>query len=311
MHASADLLTTGGLAFVAVLGVGATGLSVRRWMHDRPWEQAVERLAVAAIVALTAALFGWRAVAVHATWPPLQSHVDGLLLLSCLLAALIVYLQWAVRLRGVDAFALPLLTLMLLWGVCASRWTLYPFALEGKEIWATSHVISVYLGTVGVAAAAVGGAMFLFVQRQLQRRDRPAKRVRLLERMASLEAIEAALMRASAAGFALLTVALVTGVYLLGMGSSQGPVGSWWSPKLALTLAIWAMYAAVIHVKVAPALRGRRAAILSILGFVLLVAVMELSTRVGASEGQADEEGVRRGPSVEAAPIATRGGGDG
>jgi len=76
-------------------------------------------------------------------------------------------------------------------------------------------------------------------------------------------------------GFALLTIGLVTGlVYILFNGHTR--LGKDWlaSPKVLLTLGVWVVYALVLHSPINPSFRGRKAAMLSILGFVLMIGTL-------------------------------------
>jgi ABC-type uncharacterized transport system permease subunit len=70
-------------------------------------------------------------------------------------------------------------------------------------------------------------------------------------------------------GFALLTVGLITGfVKMLGNDSRQ-PYS-----KLLLGCLAWLVYAVVMHVPINPRFRGRRAAMLSVFGFVLVIGAL-------------------------------------
>jgi len=138
----------------------------------------------------------------------LHAHVDGLLLIASLLAGVIVYLRSRPRLAGVGTFALPLLTLLLLWAVCASAWTYRPFKLATLHpVWRGVHLGCVYLGTLSAALAAGAGAAYLVFARRMKRHADP----RGAGRVASLEAVEAVIVRSATLGFALLSAGLVSG----------------------------------------------------------------------------------------------------
>jgi ABC-type transport system involved in cytochrome c biogenesis permease subunit len=53
-------------------------------------------------------------------------------------------------------------------------------------------------------------------------------------------------------------------------------LGTHWflSPKVILAFAAWAIFLVVLHTPVAPRLRGRKNAILSIVGLVLTIATL-------------------------------------
>jgi len=71
-------------------------------------------------------------------------------------------------------------------------------------------------------------------------------------------------------GFALLTIGLITGLVEALQGSAGGrtPPGSRWflQPKVLLAFCVWVVYALVLHAPINPSFRGRKAAMLSILG---------------------------------------------
>jgi ABC-type transport system involved in cytochrome c biogenesis permease subunit len=58
-----------------------------------------------------------------------------------------------------------------------------------------------------------------------------------------------------------------------GSNTQLGP--DWFAqPKVVLTLLAWVIYALVLHAPINPRFRGRRAAALSIAGFVLMVGIL-------------------------------------
>ena len=205
----------------------------------------------------------------------LHAHVDGLLLIASLLAGVIVYLRSRPRLAGVGTFALPLLTLLLLWAVCASAWTYRPFKLATLHpVWRGVHLGCVYLGTLSAALAAGAGAAYLVFARRMKRHADP----RGAGRVASLEAVEAVIVRSATLGFALLSAGLVSGWVILSEGDGSDGVLSLASPKVLLSAGAWATFAVVMNVRFATGFRGKRAAWLAIAGFVLLLGVYGIVT---------------------------------
>lgn len=235
--------------------------------------QLIERFAAIIVTVLAGGVFLYRAVAVHEAWAPLEYHVDGLSLMAAMLGVVAVYLQWTRRVPGVSIGAVAAATLLSLWGVCASWWTLREFDLGSA--WRQVHLMSVYLGTFGVAVAAAAGAMWLYVDRQLRSKDHRAERLKRLGRLASLEALEATVTRSATLGFVLLTAGLATGVVVIASETAPTRLGGgwWYSPKVILAAAAWLIFALVMNVRYIATFRGRRAAVLSIVGFVLLIGV--------------------------------------
>jgi ABC-type uncharacterized transport system permease subunit len=273
------LMTTTSLVLLTLLSATASVLALRR-LFGRATAEAtsdlLQHLLVAAVTVGAMLVFLYQAMVVHEQWRPLEAHVDGLLLIAALLGATVWFLQVRPHLAGMSAFALPVLTLILAWGVCASAWTYRPFELDTlSPVWKTLHLTGVYLGTLCSAIAATAGAMFLFVERRLRQKQA----LRELGRMASLETLERLIVRAATLGFALLTLGLIAGLVLHPQESSLGP-GWWHSPKVLLATAAWLIYAVVMNVRYATHFRGSRAAWLSIAGFLLLLLTYGVVTAV-------------------------------
>ena len=95
----------------------------------------------------------------------------------------------------------------------------------------------------------------------------------------SLERLEHLTMVSVTVGFALLTVGLITGY--VRFRPNQLPV-----VKLALATLAWVVYAVVLHAPFNPRFRGRRAALLSVLGFALMVGTIIVVLLVPSAGGQ-------------------------
>ena len=126
------------------------------------------------------------------------------------------------------------------------------------------HTCCALLSYVAFLVAFVSGLLFLVQERQLNQ-----KRMGMLfHRLPSLERLDRVNFWAVGVGFALLSIGLAYG--FLG---ERKLWGRWWSgdPKECLTLALWGSYLALWLVRARSTLRGRRVAVLSILGFSLVL----------------------------------------
>lgn len=263
-------------ALTAPRGAGAGDAGAAR---GRGWSQAV---LVGVIGGGALGVLAYRFIRLPGS-DLLHAHVDGLLLIAAMLAGVALYLQSRPQLQGVAAFALPLLTFLLLWAVCASAWTYRPFRLTSLQpVWRAVHLGCVYVGTLGAALAAGAGAAYLVFARRMKRGGDP----RGAGRVASLEAVEAVVVRAATLGFALLSVGLISGWVILGEGAGDGAELSLLSPKVLLSAGAWAAFAVVMNVRFATAFRGKRAAWLAIAGFALLLGVYGIVTAGPAAAAQ-------------------------
>lgn len=269
----ANVLTTLTLVVLTLLAAGASALAIRRLLHPDP-STANPRAADLLIFACgigAASVFLFRWLVVHEDWSPLEAHVDGLTLLAALLAPTMLYIKSRARLPSIVAFAAPLLTLVLAWSVCASHWTLRGYHITSA--WNIVHLASVYLGALFLAFAGVAGCMFLFRQRQLRAKTSPTP----TGQGGSLEGIETIIIRFAAAGFGVLTLGLIAGLVIVASGPTNLGPGWWHSPKVVLASLVWLIYALVTNVRHATRFRGARAAWLSIVGFILLLATFAIA----------------------------------
>jgi ABC-type uncharacterized transport system permease subunit len=294
-------ITTLGVTLLTLLAFAGSVMGVMRLVQaqgkDRRKAPVRELTWVLAAGALVLYLHRW--LIVRGDWQPLESHVDGLLLLVFLFVLAVIYLDRRARVPGIYAFALPVATVFLAWGICASWWTFELFKID--KFMTGFHIACVYLGTAFLSLAGVAGGMYLYVQKQL----RVKKNLTVLHRLASLEALETLIVRTSGIGFAVLTLGLITGLIVVtsGPGSKLGP-GWWYSAKVLLSVGAWMVYALVINVRHSTMFRGSRAAWLAILGVVLLFATFGAVT---AMPPEATKTEVKRVPADQATiPEAVR-----
>jgi len=257
------------IALLAVLAAAASGVALHRLFHpDRPGATMRLLTTLVAVVTLGSALLYVALWLRGGRWQPIESHVDGLLLMATCHGAAVLFILSRRQLFGLSAFALPILTLFLAWAMCAAKWTYQPFNLETLHpVWMMLHLAGVYLGTLGAGVAAVAGAMYLYVQARLKHKTDLAA----MGRLASLETLEKLIVRAATVGFVLLSLGLVSGGVITLDG---GPaVAGWYAVKVVIAVVAWALYALLMNVRYSAAFRGTRAAWISILGFALLFVV--------------------------------------
>lgn len=126
------------------------------------------------------------------------------------------------------------------------------------------HMACSLLSYAAFLVAFVAGGCFLLQERQVKRRTLGW----WFHRLPSLMVLDRLNAGAITAGFVLLTAGLACG--LAGLRALRG---SWWvqDPKVYTALGLWAAYFVLWRLRRRQTLRGRRVAILSILGFGLLV----------------------------------------
>jgi ABC-type transport system involved in cytochrome c biogenesis permease subunit len=263
--------TTGQVALlmvaVALFAVGGV-ISLLRLRWDR------EKLRIAAKACLWAGVTVGIAVLVwhyrtRGSWLPLEDNFDALIWLGLMLTLFVLYVQRARPLGGLDWFVMPIVILLLAAAAVFGLERPHQYPVEGP--WSWVHWVTAYGGAVAFAVAGAVGAMYLIVNRRLRRKTVSGPNFGSLERLEHLTRTAVTL------GFAMLTIGMITGMAIILNHPAGGTTlgAQWWrSPKVILALCVWVVYALVLHAPINPSFRGRRTAVLSILGFVLMVGTL-------------------------------------
>ncbi|HUJ28992.1 MAG TPA: cytochrome c biogenesis protein CcsA [Myxococcales bacterium] len=128
------------------------------------------------------------------------------------------------------------------------------------------HVAVAALGTAALALAFGVSALYLASEKQAKSK-RPG---RIFARLTSLDSIDRTAWRLAVWGFVFLSATIATGSVV-----SSSATGSAFpfAPKQAFAVLAWALFAAMIQARLVAGWRGRRIALLVVIGFVLLAGV--------------------------------------
>jgi ABC-type uncharacterized transport system permease subunit len=126
------------------------------------------------------------------------------------------------------------------------------------------HVAFATLGSVALLLAFVLAVLYLVSERQLKRKH-PG---RLFARLPSLDLVDRLGWQLTIWGFVLLSVVIVTGAFVT--RAERGGMLRL-DAKSAFALLAWALLASSIQARLVAGWRGRRIAILVVVGFVLLL----------------------------------------
>jgi len=194
------------------------------------------------------------------SWMPIGDNFDALIWLAVLLILFLAYVQATRPLLALDGLIVPIVLVLMLGAAVLGR---TEFKSYVGHTWTTVHRITAYGGFAAFAVAAAAGILYVRTSGLLRRKQPVAAYLGSLERLEQLTKMSVTL------GFALLSIGIVTGlVELVAKGRHTPPL------KVALAGLVWLIYAVVLHAPVNPVLRGRRAAVLSVVGFVVMVAAL-------------------------------------
>lgn len=204
-------------------------------------------------------IFAW----IELDHPPITDNHGALSFFAfvIVLAFLVSYARY--RLESLSVFVFPLVFILTL----AANLISSPNAARHellRSLWFYIHIPTTFLGYAAFFVAFSAGIMYLIQERELKRKRPQA----FYYRLPSLEICDDLGYRSLSVGFPLLTVGIVAGALWASRSLTQ-PWGG--DPKIIWSLITWLVYAVLIHYRLSAGLRGRRAAMMSIVGFVIVL----------------------------------------
>lgn len=174
-----------------------------------------------------------------------------------------LYIQLRYKVKNLGAFATPIAAVsMIASSILPKKIMTLPPVL--KSYWLPVHATVYFLAYGILALAACAGIMYLIQERQIKKKRFGA----FYQRLPSLEVLDAINYRCLTIGFPLLTIGIITGSFW----AQQAWGAHWqWDPKEIWSLVSWLLYAALLHERLAVGWRGRRAAIMAIIGLGALL----------------------------------------
>jgi ABC-type uncharacterized transport system permease subunit len=191
---------------------------------------------------------------------PLDDNFDALIWLAVLLALFVMYVQRTRPVGGLDWFIMPIVIALLVGAAVLGHTKPHGYV---TTTWRWVHRVTAYGSAIAFAVAGAVGTMYLIVNHRLR-----TKHALSGPNLGSLERLEQLAREAVSLGFALLTVGLITGFAEMTFGGRTSMT------KVVLATSVWLVYAIVLHAPINPRLRGRRAAVLSVVGFVLMIGTL-------------------------------------
>lgn len=195
---------------------------------------------------------------------PLSNMYESLIFFSWTITLVYLLIEWRYQQRVIGVFVTPFAFLSIaltsiIPGVDAKITPLVP-ALQSN--WLAIHVITCFFGYASFAVSF--GISILYLIREKWSPEE-ASVSRWLPSAALLDEIN---YKAVIIGFPMLTLGIVTGA-----AWANYAWGTYWSwdPKETWSLITWFVYAAFLHARFTRDWRGKKAAILSIVGFVAVL----------------------------------------
>lgn len=194
---------------------------------------------------------------------PVTNMHEAASFFSWCIVLLLIYHEYRFKLGLLSSFILPIVFASIL---ASSFFPREITALRPvlKSNWFSVHVLFAFIGYAAFAMACGIGIMYLIQERYLKSKHPSG----IFQRLPSLQALDEINYHLITFGFPLLTLAIITGA--VWANSTWG--GFWsWDPKEIWSSVSWLVYIVILHLRLKVGWRGKKTAILSIIGFVIII----------------------------------------
>ncbi len=194
---------------------------------------------------------------------PITSAHEATSFFSWCIVLIFFILQFRYRIILLSSFIMPVVFVLMLSSAMLSR-EIKPLSPALQSYWLGIHTVLAFLGNAAFAMAFGIGLMYLVQEHYVK-----SKRLGgLFERLPSLQTLDEINYRLITIGFPLLTLAIITGI----LWAERAWGRYWnWDPREVWSLITWFIYAIVLHARLIAGWRGKRAALLSIIGFLTIL----------------------------------------
>jgi cytochrome c-type biogenesis protein CcsB len=194
---------------------------------------------------------------------PVENLYQTLLIADLALAGIFIIFQSKLNLKILGVLITPVIVIMMAAAFIA------PDTIVSKEpvlkgFWLVAHIIMIFMGEAALAMACGTGVLYLIQERAIKKK----KRGFFYNRLPSLDMLDSTGYSCITSGFVMLTFGLITGFIY-----AKTIWGKFWSgdPKEIWSIVTWLVYAALLHGRLTSGWRGKRSAIMAIVGFSILI----------------------------------------
>ena len=200
---------------------------------------------------------------VEAGHTPVTNLYESLSFFAWMIIGVLLIANLKYRIKVLGSFLTPIALILMLFASALPK-EIVPLAPVLKSFWHPFHVIFAFLGNAIFAVAFCCGVMYLIQEKQLKSKRMGA----ITKRLPSLKVLDDLNYQSLTFGFPLLTLGIITGAVWAeyAWGRYWG-----WDPKETWSLITWFLYAALLHQRLAIGWRGRKAAIMAIVGFLTVL----------------------------------------
>lgn len=200
---------------------------------------------------------------IEAGHTPVANLYESFSFFAWMIMAVFLIINRRYKVKVLGAFIAPLALVFMVSGLALPQ-EIVPLPPVLRSFWHPLHVFSAFLGNAIFAVAFCCGIMYLVQESLLKSQSAWA----VTKRLPSLKILDDLNYQFILFGFPLLTLGIITGAVWAEYAWGR----YWdWDPKETWSLISWLFYAALVHQRLAIGWRGRKAAIMAIVGFLAVL----------------------------------------
>ncbi|MGB3400255.1 MAG: c-type cytochrome biogenesis protein CcsB [Candidatus Deferrimicrobiaceae bacterium] len=194
---------------------------------------------------------------------PVTNLYESLVFFAWSVNLFYLLVEWKYKNRTLGAFVMPIAFGTMLFAF-TNESSIQPLVPALQSYWLHAHVITCFVGYAAFAVSAGVAVMYLMKAKREERKVTGG----VVALFPSTKILDDLVYKAIIWGFPFLTTGIITGA-----AWANYAWGTYWSwdPKETWSLIVWLVYAAFLHARITRGWHGRRAAILSIVGFLATI----------------------------------------
>jgi cytochrome c-type biogenesis protein CcsB len=198
---------------------------------------------------------------------PLSNLYESVVFFAWTIILIFALIDYKYKYRAVGAFVVPFAFLGMAWAQLSLDSGIEPLVPALQSNWLLYHVVTCFLGYAAFAVACGVSIMYL-IKAKSEVGNGDARAGGIMAIFPSVKILDDLNYKAIMVGFPLLSLGIITGA-----AWADYAWGSYWSwdPKETWSLIVWFIYAAFLHARITRGWVGKRAAILSIVGFLATI----------------------------------------
>ena len=200
---------------------------------------------------------------VEAGYTPVTNLYESFSFFAWMITGVFLVVNRKYKVKVLGAFLSPIALIFMIFGLALPQ-EIVPALPVLRSFWHPFHVFFAFLGDAVFTLAFCCGIMYLIQEHLLKSQSAGA----ITKRLPSLKVLDDLNYQSLIIGFPLLTLGIITGAVWAEYAWGR----YWdWDPKETWSLITWFFFAALLHQRLAIGWRGRKAAIMAIIGFLSIL----------------------------------------